>query len=225
MKKKILIILGIVVLIGGLIFGLYEYKKKISLHSLREIKKEVNKFSFNYSFVKKEGGVVVVDGYNENEANWYFHDNDLDFEFLVKSTRSKEGDYGRQLYVAYWESYFEKVEEKIDDDIKSYFQDTFKDIVNITDVSYINPAGNQNVWFINLNGKISDEAALSQLDSADIYRGLCDGIVKYDPKFKKRKKVSDTWYDSDDTLKIQLRTDFMRIGSYDIENDEYVNPS
>ena len=110
-------------------------------------------------------------------------------------------------------------------DIKSYFQDTFKDIVNITDVSYINPAGNQNVWFINLNGKISDEAALSQLDSADIYRGLCDGIVKYDPKFKKRKKVSDTWYDSDDTLKIQLRTDFMRIGSYDIENDEYVNPS
>lgn len=203
----------------------FSFKKGTDLHSFQDIENEVKNYSFNYTYLYKNGGNIGVDGYTEHEIDYYFHDNDLDFDFYAKTLNTNNPYYGKQLYISFWNSYFEKIQNSIGSDIEDYIKKEFEKYNDIKNVEYKYDSS-VSIWKIYLSTDRYNYYSNININNIynviDIYHGICKIIEKFDPNFLSRKKTMETWYNDEDVLTIRIDINGESFKKYNIDEDKLV---
>jgi uncharacterized protein YxeA len=89
MKKSIKIILAILIIVI-VTFVLYRCINPRPCFNQNFVEQYVSKYSNDFTLLKNESYSVGLEGFKEsNDTDWYFHDNELDFDFHVKTLKSE----------------------------------------------------------------------------------------------------------------------------------------
>lgn len=214
--KKFLIILIILLVLIGITVTYYVSKNK--LHSTKQIEDEVSKYSFNYSLLDIDEGGTSIGGWNEYQKDWYFHDNDLDFDFYATS-QIFGIENSRQLFVGYWRSYINKAIEVLGDDFRKIIKDTFAKEFNVSDVEfkYLNDIS---AFSIELYGNKTENYSEENWDNMikQASNKICDTIKNYDPNFENRK-LNAGWFTEDKNLCFKWYNEYNQSRFYHLLED------
>ena len=221
MKKNRKLIF-IVILVAITILTLYKFIKPSPCFSQKFVENYISKYSKDFTFLNNESYSLGINGFKESgDTDWYFHDNELDFDFHVKTLISGYPK-GKHIACNYYDSYVKKLIEVKGQDIKQIVTDIFDEIYDID---------NYNIYFYSDTGQIridisgqkqedfSNEkyAELCQLTSKEIF----EYIEEYDLNFKNRNMeigwdvdLNTDWSDTNNYLSIMINGKIFYVNDY-----------
>ena len=186
------------------------------------VEEYISKYSKDFTFLNNKSYTLGINGFTESsETDWYFHDNELDFDFHVKTLKSEYPPKGKHIACNYYDSYFEKYILVEGDNIKSKLNDIFDGLYEIEDIelSYHNEPDK---FIISVKGEKRSSFSKEFLsDFSDIAADfIFESIEKYDPNFKNRTflygwdvGLNTDWSDEDNIS--------ILINGYDYDLNEY----
>lgn len=214
----VLIVVAIVVLV------LLKYVIKFPCYSREFVENYVSKYTDNFTYLDSQSYSIGINGFTESsDTDWYFHDNDLDFDFHVKTLRSNYPPKGKHIASNYYVDYFEKLFDVKGEEIKEMVTNTLSLLFDVTEYSIYYLTETYQIR-INVDGKKKKNytrvgyIALEE----EVSRNLCKIIEDFDPKFKSRSKLVG-W---DVGLDTEWTQGELRISMYDLFfsiNDYYNN--
>lgn len=221
--KKVKLIILIVILCATTILVFYKLTKPSPCFSQEFVENYISKYSKDFTFLKNETYSLGINGFKESdETDWYFHDNELDFDFHVKTLKSEYPPKGKHIACNYYDDYVEKLINVKGQDIKQIVTDTFDEIYDID---------NYNIYFyhstgqirIEIGGKTSENftnekyAELCQITSKKIF----ENIEKYDFNFKNRSMkigwdvdLNTDWSNTHKYLSIMINGKIFSVNDY-----------
>ena len=213
----------IVLLIAITILALYKFIKPSPCFSQKFVENYISKYSKDFTFLKNESYSVGIHGFKESDdTDWYFHDNELDFDFHVKTLKSGYPPKGKHIACNYYDAYVKKLIEVKGQDIKQIVTDIFDEIYDIDNynIYFYHPTGQIR---IDINGQkqgdFSNEkyTELCQLTSKKIF----EYIEEYDLNFKNRNMkigwdidLNTDWSDTDEYLSIMINNKIFHVNDY-----------
>ena len=197
-NKKIASLIIILILIIGILL----YLNSIKVFTTKEVNQIVKDYSNDYILKNSEGNPF-------SEKWWFYHDNELDFDFYVYSCRNYYNK--KEVYVSYWKSYIEnliaKRKDEIENTLKQYYKTKYGYIISNVSLSYYNDTNRLDIGIDGhkdfLNSKIDNYNEDKILEESS--KVVTELIKKYDLNFENRNKyngnVEEYWKDA-----LQIRT-------------------
>lgn len=219
MKK---ISVAILVLMG--IFLVYKCRAS-ELHSTKEIQKEVDKYSFDYTLKDKDGAKLSLEGKQTEQKDWYFIDNEFDFEFYATSQTTYSN--GINFFIAYWQPYMTKAFEVLKEDAEDCIKEQVAEVFEVSKVEFYYSRDLYSMNF-NIYGKTTENYTEEKWDEKIVKASekICDIIVeKYDSRFRERE-LKNGWFDWQEEgfcfgwYPIDENKEKMFLGFYDLSSKE-----
>lgn len=231
-KRKVLIFIAVLVAIVFCVllsFYLYKIIVPSPYYSQEVVENYISKYSKDFTFLRKETYSIGVDGFRESvDTDWYYHDNELDFDFHVKTLKSEYPPKGEHIYSHYYNYYMEKLLNIKEQDINRILMDVFDEIYNINSCT-IRYNDNHGAIIIYINGEEREEFSsekyveLSQIAS----KKICECIEEFDSNFKSRSKsvgwdtdLNTSWSVTDNNLEIVINGQSFVIDDYYNNNSD-----
>ena len=219
LKKMFLIVILIVIVI----LVLFKFIGPLPCFSQEFVENYVSKYSKDFFLVKKESYSLGLNSFKESdETDWYFHDNELDFGFHVKTLKSEYPPKGKHIACNYYDAYIEKFLNAKDTEIKQMITDMFSEIYDIEeyDIYYYHDTGQIRISIDGRkNTNFSKDKSNKLCQTASIQ--LCEYIEKYDLNFKNRNKnigwdvdLNTDWSDPDEDLSIYIKGEIFSVKDY-----------
>ena len=222
MKKNRKLIF-IVILVAIIILSLNKFIKPSPCFSQKFVENYISKYSKDFTFLKNESYSLGINAFKESdETDWYFHDNELDFDFHVKTLKSEYQPKGKHITCNYYDDYVKKLIELKGQDIKQIVTDIFGEIYDID---------NNNIYFYHDNGqiRIDIDGQKKENFSNEKYTELCqitskkifEYIEEYDLNFKNRNMeigwdvdLNTDWSDTNKYLSIMINGEIFYVNDH-----------
>ncbi len=188
--KRLLLGTTIVVLVAAVIFVVYQLIVPSPCFSQESVEEYVFEYSKDFSFVRNESYSVGLNGFEESEeTDWYFHDNELDFDFHVKTLKS-EISGGKHISCNYYSAYVEKLIDEKGPEIKQIVLNTFIEICDMEE---------EDICFLDADDKI--RIVIEGQENIDFSKErytelckiasekICEYLERYDTNLKNRSLI------------------------------------
>lgn len=202
--KKLILVVALVAIIIMVVFKVIG---PLPCFSQKFVEEYVAKYSKDFTFLNKESYSLGINGFIEsNETDWYFHDNELDFDFHVKTLKSEYPPKGKHIACNYYDDYVEKLINVKGEEIKQMIIDIFNEIYDIEeyDIYFSHDTGQIRISVDGQENEKFSKARYSELCEI-VPKKLCEYIEKYDPNFKNRNmkigwdvNLNTDWSDTDE---------------------------
>lgn len=222
-KVKVLGFVGLLFLISIIIVGLFKFIEPQPCFSQKFVENYVSKYSKDFTLLKKESNSVGLNGFKESdETDWYFHDNELDFDFHVKTLKSEYSPKGKHISCNYYDYYMKKLIAVRGEEIKQMVMDTFSEIYDIDkyDIYYYDDNGQIRISIDGIKNTNFSQTRYNELCEI-ISKKLCEIIDKYDFNFKNRSMkigwdvdLDTDWSDTNKDFAIMINNIIFNVNDY-----------
>ena len=222
-KVKVLGFVGLLFLISIIIVGLFKFIEPQPCFSQKFVENYVSKYSKDFTLLKKESNSVGLNGFKESdETDWYFHDNELDFDFHVKTLKSEYPPKGKHIACNYYDYYVEKLIDVKGKEIKQMTIDVFSEIYDIEkyDIYYYHNTGQIRISIDGQKNTSFSKARYNELCQI-VSKKLCEYIEKYDLNFKNRNMIigwdtdlNTDWSDTNKDFSIMIGGTIFNVKDY-----------
>lgn len=216
-NKKIIISIAIVVAVVLIIFM---FIGPLPTYNKKYVENYISKYSKDFTYLRKDSYSSGIDGFIEShETDWYFHDNELDFDFHVKTLKSEYPPKGKHIACNYYDYYVEKLLDIKSDELNQIINDTFMEIYELENVSikYSHDTGQIRISFDgkeNINYTKTRDSELCE----EATKKIIEVIKKYDSNFKNRSMkvgwdvdLNTDWSNTNNNLSIMVNGTILSI--------------
>lgn len=222
-KRKIWKFLGLLFLIVLLILIISGLVGLTPCFSQKFVENYVSKYSNDFTLIKKESYLLGLNGFQESvETDWYFHDNELDFDFHVKTLKNEYPPKGKHIACNYYDDYVEKLISVKGVEIKQMVVDIFSEIYDIKkyDIYYYNDTGQIRISIEGIKNRNFSKTRYVELCEI-VSKKLCVIIEEYDLNFKNRSMkigwdvdLNTDWSKTDGDFSIMVGGEIFSVNDY-----------
>lgn len=174
--KKIIII---VILIAIIILVLLKLIGPFPCFSHEYVVNYVSKYSKDFTLIKKESYSLGLNSLIEsNETDWFFHDNELNFDFHVKTLKSEYPPKGKHISCNYYNYYIEKLINGKSEEIKNIVIDLFDEIYDLEKCNIYNNTDQIRIYIDGQQNINFSQARYIELCKI-VSKKICEYIVNY----------------------------------------------
>lgn len=219
-SKKFNLIFVLIMIVS---IGLFKFIKPSTCFSQEFVENYISKYSNDFTLLKQKSYSSILNGFKESyETDWYFHDNELDFDFHVKTLKSEYPPQGKHIVCNYYDAYIEKILNTKDIEIKQIITDLFSKIYDIEEyyIYYYHDTGQIRISITGQKNTDFTDDKFNEL-SQTVSIQLCEYIEKYDLNFKNRNKnigwdvgLNTNWSASNKKLSIYIDDKIFYVEDY-----------
>lgn len=222
--KRILLVTSIVSLVAIVIFVVFQFLVPSPCFSQEFVEEYVSKYSKDFIFIRNESYSIGLNGFKESDdTDWYFHDNEWDFDFHVKTLKSENSSGSKHIICNYYDYYLEKLMDESGLEIKKIVLDTFDEIYDNIEEDNISLAEGSNKISIAIEGqknKNCTEERYTELCQT-VSKRIFEYLEKYDPNLKNRSMtigwdvdMNTDWSDTGKDFSIMIGGKIFKIKDY-----------